>query len=157
MPNRSDQQQPGNGPGPDSRDGDRNRRVGWACAALGALTGLVMGLWSFDGPVPVPGWLGDYGSTARRLARLGHIAFFGIGILNLLLARELAVTALGRLGRRVASTAMNLGNVFLPLVIFGAAVFPPLKYLLPLPAGAVFLALVLAALGAAPTRHPARD
>jgi hypothetical protein len=58
--------------------------------SIGALTGMVMGMWSFDGPLAVPGWLGDYGSTARRLVRLGHIACFGIGILNLLLVAEVA-------------------------------------------------------------------
>ncbi len=134
----------------DTSVGDRNRQIGWICAVLGALTGLVMGLWSFDGPVPTPGWLGEYGTTARRLARLGHIAFFGLGILNLLLARELSLSALGLQTKRVASRAMNFGNVFLPLTLFSAAAYPPLKYLLPLPASAVFLALILAAYGACP-------
>ena len=128
--------------------GDRNRQIGWLCTVLGALTGLVMGLWSFDGPVPTPGWLGEYGTTARRLARLGHIAFFGLGILNVLLAYELSLSALGPQGKRLASFAMNFGNVFLPMTLFAASVFPPLKYLLPLPAIAVALALVLAAKGA---------
>lgn len=135
-------------PPADTRVGERNRQVGWVCAVLGALTGLVMGLWSFDGPVPVPGWLGEYGATARRLARLGHIAFFGLGILNLLLARELSLSALGPQAKRVASLAMNFGNVFLPLTLFSAAAYPPSKYLLPLPAIAVFLAMILAAYGA---------
>lgn len=125
----------------------RNRQVAWTCAVLGVLTGLVMGLWSFDGPMPVPPWLGDYGATARRLARLGHIAFLGLGILNLLLVRELAETSLGMAERRVAATAMNIGNVFLPLVLFAAAAWQPLKYLLPVPACSVFIALVLAARG----------
>ena len=30
--------------------------------------------------------MGGYGSFRRRLARLGHISFFGLGFLNLLLA-----------------------------------------------------------------------
>jgi hypothetical protein len=42
---------------------------------------------------------------------------------------------------------MNFGNVFLPLTLFAAATYPPLKYLLPLPALGVFLALVAAAFG----------
>lgn len=128
--------------------GARNRQIGWVCAALGAFTGLIMGLWSFDGPVTVPGWLGEYSATARRLARLGHIAFFGLGILNLLLARELTLSALGQRAKRVASVSMNFGNIFLPLTLFGAAAYAPLKYLMAVPASAVFLALVLAAYGA---------
>ena len=125
-----------------------NRRIGWTSLALGAGTGLALGLWSFDGPVPVPQWLGDYSDTSRRLARLGHIAWFGLGIVNLLLAHELPNSALGTRACRVASAAMNLGNAFLPLTLFAAAAYRPLKYFLPVPALCVFLALVLAASGA---------
>jgi len=124
-----------------------NRFIGWGSAAVGAATGLVMGLWSFDGPVTVPAWLGEYQETSRRLARLGHIAFFGLGILNLLLARELPSLALGGRGKRIASWAMNLGNVFLPLTLFAAAWYRPLKYSMPFPAVAVFVAMALAAWG----------
>ncbi len=113
--------------------------------AVGAGTGLILGLWSFDGPMLVPVWIGEYGDTSRRMVRLGHIAFFGLGILNILLARELP--RLSDRAGRIASPAMNFGNVFLPLTLFAAAAYPPLKYLLPLPALGVFLALVAAAFG----------
>jgi len=129
----------------------RNRQVGWWCTVLGAVSGLILGLWSFDGPVPVPAGLGDYATTARRLARLGHIAFFGLGILNLLLASELAVSQLGHSARRLAAVAMNFGNVCLPVTLFSAAAYAPLKYLLPLPALAVLVSLALAACGTLPS------
>jgi hypothetical protein len=48
-----------------------------------------MGLWSFDGPMAPPSWIGEYADTSRRLIRLGHIAFIGLGILDILLANEL--------------------------------------------------------------------
>ena len=44
---------------------------------------------------------------------------------------------------------MNFGNMFLPLTLFAAAVWHPLKYTMPLPAVSVFVAMVIAALGAA--------
>ena len=125
----------------------RNRIVGWVSLATGVGTGLVLGLWSFDGPVPTPTWLGDYGETARRLVRLGHIALFGLGILNILIARELPRLSLGGPARQAASVAMNFGNVFLPLSLFAAAAYRPLKYLMPFPALAVFLALIIAISG----------
>ena len=125
-----------------------NRAVGWSSLALGAVTGLILGLWSFDGPMAVPEWLGGYGDTSRRLARLGHIAFFGLGILNLLLARELPGLRLRAGQRRAASLAMSFGNIFLPLTLFAAAAYRPFKYLMPLPALAVTLAMVLGAWGA---------
>ena len=125
-----------------------NRAIGWSSMALGVATGLVMGLWSFDGPVLPPKMLEDYSDVHRRLARLGHIAFFGLGILNILLAREFHALDLGQGQKRVAAWAMNFGNVFLPLTLFAAAVWHPLKYTMPLPATSVFVAIAIAALGA---------
>lgn len=124
--------------------------------ALGAVTGLVLGLWSFDGPVAVPTWLGAYDDLGRRLARLGHIAFFGLGILNVLLSQALDRLLPRRPVRLLASRAMNFGNVGLPLVLFAAACWHPLKYALPVPAIAVAAALALAAYGALamPTEEP---
>ena len=58
--------------------------------AIGALTGLILGLWSFGGPVPVPDLLGEYDALPRRLMRLGHIAFFGLGVLNILMTTRIA-------------------------------------------------------------------
>ena len=122
-----------------------NRRVAWTGMAIGAALGMLLGLWSFDGPFPVPGFLGEYDETARRLMRLGHIAFFGLGFINLLLAREL--DALPERTRRLAGTAMNVGNLGLPLTLVVASIVAPVKYLMAIPASAVLLALVLVAHG----------
>jgi amino acid transporter len=131
------------------RDFGTNRVVGWSSLAVGVGTGLMMGFWSFDGPVAVPQWLGEYGDTSRRLARLGHIAFLGLGILNILLAAELGRFELPARARQTAAAAMNFGNIFLPLTLWGAAAYHPLKYTMPFPAVAVFVALLIAASGAA--------
>jgi hypothetical protein len=130
----------------------RNRVVGWTSLAVGVGVGLVLGLWSFDGPLKPPAWIGEYGDTSRRLVRLGHIAFIGLGLIDILIERELVRSALGSRARAVASRAMVAGNVLLPLTLFVGAVYRPFKYFMAVPAGAVFLALVLAALGA---RSPA--
>jgi len=128
--------------------GHTNRIVGWVSLATGVAVGLVLGLWSFDGPVPVPSFLGEYADTPRRLFRLGHIAFFGLGILNILLAREFLENRLRGVSARAAAAAMNFGNIFLPLTLFAAALYHPAKYLTGLPALSVFVALALAAYGA---------
>ena len=130
-----------------------NREVAWWSLALGAASGLLLGLWSFDGPLPTPAFLGAYDDTARRLARLGHIAFFGLGFINLFVARELPHLGLSRRGRRLAAGAMNFGNLGLPLTLFAASAFAPLKYAMALPASSVLLALVLTAYG---VRHENR-
>ena len=124
-----------------------NRRIGWTSAALGGITGLILGLWSFDGPFPVPAFLGDYDDTSRRLARLGHIAFFGLGILNLLAAAQLERNCLAKGSARTASLLMNFGNIFLPLTLFAASVYQPCKYLMSIPAMAVTITMCLFAYG----------
>jgi hypothetical protein len=130
----------------------RNRSVGWTSMAVGVGAGLLLGMWSFDGPLAVPEWLGAYDATSRRLVRLGHIAFIGLGILDVLLARELPQLRLSARWRRIASGAMILGNVLLPPVLVAAGAWRPLKYLMSLPATAVFVALVVAAIGARKAR-----
>ena len=58
---------------------DPNLFVGWLWILLGFITGMVLGMF-FHGE----GWLGGYGSFKRRMYRLGHISFFGLGTVNLL-------------------------------------------------------------------------
>jgi hypothetical protein len=122
-----------------------NFAVGWTSLATGAVTGLVLGLWSFGGPVPVPEWIGDYDALPRRLLRLGHIAFFGLGILNIMLARHLGRPRGFSSHGRLALGAMNFGNVFLPITLIIAAAVEPAKYLMSVPAMAVTIALAVAA------------
>jgi uncharacterized membrane protein YiaA len=128
-------------------DFSRNRFVGWASLAVGVAVGLVMGLWSFDGPLRPPAWIGDYADTSRRLVRLGHIAFIGLGLIDILIERELARSALAPAARVVASWAMVMGNVLLPITLFAAAAYHPVKYLMAVPATSVFLALGMVAYG----------
>ncbi len=125
-----------------------NRFTGWTCMAAGVGIGLLLGLWSFDGPLAVPDWIGEYTATSRRMIRLGHIALMALGFINVLVGRELPHLALGAGARRVASVTMNIGNVFLPLTLFAGALWPPLKYLMPVPALCVLCAVSLMAYGA---------
>lgn len=122
-----------------------NCAVGWSSLAIGAITGLVLGMWSFGGPIPVPEMVGNYDALPRRLLRLGHIAFFGLGILNIMLARQLGSRHRSEPSMRLALGAMNFGNVGLPLTLIVAAFFEPAKYLMSVPAMAVTLALLLGA------------
>jgi hypothetical protein len=61
---------------------------GWLLVALSMGTGLVMGLYAFDGPLPAPPFLGVYNDFARRLSRLGHAYCIVLGLLSIFLARE---------------------------------------------------------------------
>ncbi|HEY0943658.1 MAG TPA: hypothetical protein VGD81_00265 [Opitutaceae bacterium] len=62
-----------------------NLVAGWSCFLGGAISGAVMGLCFHR-----EDWLGGYASFARRLLRLGHIAFFGLGLINILYALSVA-------------------------------------------------------------------
>jgi hypothetical protein len=130
-----------------TNDYSRNRLVGWTSLAVGVAVGLVIGLWSFDGPMRPPAWIGEYADTSRRLVRLGHIAFIGLGLIDILIERELERSALAPAARAVASWSMVVGNVLLPVTLFAAAAYRPFKYFMAVPAMSVFLALVLAAAG----------
>ncbi|MES9857427.1 MAG: hypothetical protein ABW166_12590 [Sedimenticola sp.] len=124
------------------------RLFAWVSFVLGVVTGLVLGLWSFDGPFPTPDFLGDYDSLSRRMTRLGHIAYFGLGFLTLLLSWELSKLILDAREKMLAARMMILGNMFLPLTLFAASIYHPLKYLMPIPALCVLVAMSIAARGA---------
>ena len=128
-----------------STDISGNIAVAWCSIAVGALTGLLLSLWSFDGPVPLPSAIGEYDDLSRRLLRLGHIAFFGLGILNILLAKHLSSAGYDPGRKKLALVAMNLGNLFLPLTLIVAAFVHPMKYLASLPAMAVTIAVIIGA------------
>jgi radical SAM superfamily enzyme YgiQ (UPF0313 family) len=96
---------------------DVNAIAGWAGVLAGGVSGVLIGLFFHD-----EHWLGGYGSWRRRMLRLGHIAFFGIGILNVLYAVTVA-----KLGWEVrwpaGSWALALAGLLMPAVclFFGVA------------------------------------
>jgi hypothetical protein len=92
-----------------------NIYAAWGGFLLGCVAGAVSGLF-FHGE----GWLGGYSSWQRRMIRLAHIAFFGIGFLNLgfvLTARALGLES----ALRVPSALLILGAVTMPLVCYLSA------------------------------------
>jgi hypothetical protein len=56
-----------------------NLALAWLWILLGFASGLVLGLF-FRGE----NWLGGYASFKRRMYRLCHVSFFGLGMVNLL-------------------------------------------------------------------------
>ena len=129
-------------------DPSLNRAIGFTSLLLGVASGMIVGLWSFGGPVPVPEAIGDYADLPRRFLRLGHIAFFGLGLINLAIAGHWRRLELGRPAVRRALWFMNLGNLGLPPLLLAAAWQPVLLYLMPAPVICVFAALALCVIGA---------
>jgi hypothetical protein len=106
--------------------------IGFACGCLaGALPGLFFHRQD---------WLGGYTSWPRRLIRLAHISFFGIGFLNL----GLGLTGLVlQVQAPAAAYLMIAGAVTMPAVCYAGAFRPVFRHLFFIPAGSVFIAVVI--------------
>jgi len=114
-----------------------NLCAAWIGFLLGALAGAMTGLF-FDRET----WLGGYADWRRRMVRLGHVAFFGIGILNLgfyLTVEALDVTA----GVRAPALLLIVGAVTMPAVCYLSAYRRGYRRLFFIPAGSVTVALAL--------------
>ncbi len=114
-----------------------NLVAAWIGFLLGCLAGAAGGLF-FRGE----DWLGGYGSWRRRMTRLGHVSFFGIGFLNLSFA--LTARALGLAdGLLAPSVLLLVGAVTMPLTCYLAAWREAFAHAFVVPAGAVIVAVAL--------------
>ena len=86
-----------------------NVAFGWSWILAGVVSGLALGL-GFHGDE----WLGGYASFRRRLLRLGHISFLGLGFLNILFALSAPRVHLPSATFAIASWALVLGGVSMP-------------------------------------------
>jgi len=92
-----------------------NIHAAWIGFFLGCLAGAIPGLFFHQ-----KDWLGGYAGWPRRLVRLGHISFFGIGLFNLSFA--LTVSRLGfEEGLEVTSILLIVAAVAMPLVCYLSA------------------------------------
>ena len=110
-----------------------NLVIGWIGILLGLIAGAVMGLffWRED-------WLGGYGSWRRRMTRLGHVSFFGLGLINIAFEVSVSQLALPRgAGLAAASFGLILGAATMPLVCYLAAWRQPFRHLFFVPVAAV--------------------
>ena len=107
----------------------------WIGFLLGGISGAVPGLFFYRYD-----WLGGYTSWPRRMIRLGHIAFFGIGFLNL----GLGLTGITLdIQSQPASILMIVGAATMPLLCYASAFRPVFRHLFFLPAGSVILSIAL--------------
>jgi hypothetical protein len=98
----------------------------------GVLSGASVGLFFHQDD-----WMGGYGSYRRRLMRLGHISFFGLGFLNLIFAVTAGQTLLSGRYLQCSSWALVVGAVTMPVCCFLSAWRKPMRHLFPIPVIAV--------------------
>ena len=109
---------------------------------LGVVAGAWIGLFFHR-----EDWAGGYGSFRRRMLRLGHISFFGLGFINLLYGLTLSLITLHPPYITVASTGFILGAVLMPLICFLSAWKQSFRHLFPLPVLCVLTGIIALLLG----------
>lgn len=108
--------------------GQINFLFGWIGMMLGIVSGFLIGLRFHEDR-----WIGGYGSLARRMIRLGHISFFGLGFLNILFALSLERVTMPAVLVPIAEIGFVLGAITMPLCCFLTAWKTPFRWLFPIP------------------------
>jgi len=104
-----------------------NLLAAWVGMLLGFLSGLALGLFFHR-----EDWLGGYGSFTRRLYRLAHISFFGLGAVNFFFYFTARTMHPGML-LSLASSAFIAGAITMPVCCLIMAHFPNTRSLFALP------------------------
>lgn len=120
---------------------------GWATILTGLLAGAAQGLFFHRAD-----WLGGYSSWRRRLMRLGHVSFVGLGILNLAFASTVARFEAANRGMDgidealmylCAGALLAAGTVLMPVICYSSAWREQFRYLFFLPVGCLVTAVAL--------------
>ena len=119
-----------------------NLLAGWIGMFGGVLSGALIGLFFHNDE-----WMGGYASFRRRLTRLGHISFFGLGFVNLLFALSAKAVNLSAGAAGIASLAFLVGAATMPAVCFLTAWRTPFRHLFPLPVVSVSVGIVSVLVG----------
>ena len=96
-----------------------NLILAWLWILFGFVSGMMLGLF-FHGE----NWLGGYASSKRRMYRLAHISFFGLGVVNLLFCLTVQNFSLAGPLVHFASLAFITGAIAMPVCCVVMAHFP---------------------------------
>lgn len=111
--------------------------AGWSAILLSFLTGAVVGLFFHR-----EDWAGGYSSFRRRMFRLAHISFFGLGTINILFGLTLDALDLVIPFQSLASTGLVVAVITMPACCFLAAWKRPFRLLFPVPVVAALLGVL---------------
>lgn len=116
--------------------------VGWVGMLLGVLSGAAIGLFFHR-----EDWMGGYNSYRRRLARLGHISFFGLGFVNFFFAISHQTAGISNDWAKAAAIAFTIGAATMPTCCFLSAWRKPFRHLFFIPVGSVCTGIILTLVG----------
>lgn len=114
--------------------------VGWSGFLGGVLSGALMGLFFHKEK-----WLGGYASRERRMVRLGHISFFGIGLINLFYALSVTPLSVPESAARLGAWALLVAMITMPAICFLYAWKKPFRhfYFIPVLSAATGVGVIL--------------
>ena len=115
-----------------------NLILAWSWILLGFISGMMLGM-NFHRE----DWMGGYGSFPRRMYRLGHISFFGLGTVNLMFFITVRSLAAAELPLHLASWSFIVGAITMPICCFGTAHHPKLRTLFAIPVMSLIVGGVL--------------
>jgi hypothetical protein len=115
-----------------------NLVLGWLWLLLGFLSGMILGCFFHD-----EHWLGGYPAFRRRMYRLAHVSFFGLGALNLLF--WLTVRHLSLAGPWIPCIALAFiaGALTMPVCCVAMAHFSKVRFLFVVPVASLILGGVM--------------
>lgn len=102
----------------------------------GIVAGAILGLFFYKDD-----FLGGYSSFKRRIVRLGHISFFGIGILNVLFYLSAKSLTLSTSELYLSSILFIIAGITMPLVCFLSAYKAYFRHLFFIPVLSTFFAI----------------
>jgi len=114
-----------------------NIQAAWMGLLLGCLSGAIPGLFFYNSD-----WLGGYASWQRRMIRLAHISFFGLGFINLLFALTTRTLDLDS-ELQISSILLLTGAIAMPTICYLSAWKPVFRNLFFIPALSVTIGIAL--------------
>jgi hypothetical protein len=120
-----------------------NFYAGWGMVLAAFISGAGIGLYFHR-----PDFWGGYASLRRRLARLGHIALAALGLMNVVFAISVPVSASNQLTTSAASWCFVAGGIAMPLACFLTAWREPFRRAFVVPVALLIAAVVLVLFGA---------
>jgi hypothetical protein len=111
-----------------------NLIAAWVGILLGFASGMILGLFFHKDK-----WLGGYASLPRRMYRLGHISFFGLGAANLAFYFTAPLIAPGNPLLTLAGDAFIVGAITMPICCVIMAHVPKARLIFSVPVVSLLL------------------
>ncbi|MDF1853393.1 MAG: hypothetical protein P1U85_21330 [Verrucomicrobiales bacterium] len=116
--------------------------IAWTGMLLGVVSGAVIGLFFHR-----EDWMGGYNSFRRRLTRLGHISFFGLGFINFFFAISHELAGVDKPMAFAAAICFTVGAATMPTFCFLSAWKKPFRHFFFIPVSSVGAGIILTLIG----------